>query len=159
MATVYVNDGEYKRVLRNNERKITELINPRYLLPVLRAHGLLTKSEHQQLEEMPMQQNEANKKARLFKILLGKQDENALNLFINALQEEGEHTGHKRLSVELLAELPNLEPAPPLPPRKMRMHHAHTLPQSTAKSQAEYSPLTTTRPLSVSGVSSTVYKV
>ena len=157
MATV--NDEDYRRVIRNSERKITELINPRYLLPVLRAHGLLTESEHQQLEEMPMLESEANRKARLFKIMLGKREENTFNSFIKALQEEGEHVGHKRLSIELLTELSNVKSTPPVPPHKMRVYRAHTLPQSAVRSQEEHIPLTMTRSLNVSGVTSTAYKV
>ena len=156
MATV--NDEDYRRVLRNSERKITELINPRYLLPVLHAHGLLTESEHQQLEEMP-RESEANRKARLFKIMLGKREKNTFNSFIKALQEEGEHVGHKRLSIELLTELSNLKSTPPVPPHKMRVYRAHTLPQLAVRSQAEHIPLTMTRSLNVSGVTSTAYKV
>ena len=44
------NDEDYRRVLRNNEKKIIKLINPKYLLPVLRTNGLLTESEDQELE-------------------------------------------------------------------------------------------------------------
>ena len=159
MATV--NDEDYRRVLRNNEKKITTLINPTQLLPVLRANRLLTESEHQQLEEMPMPQNEVNRSSQLFKILLDKREGiTVLNSFIEALQEEGEHMGHKSLAVQLLAELSNLKPAPPPPPRKMRVHRAHTLPQSAVKSQTEWrAPLTATRSLNEPRVSSAVYQV
>ena len=160
MATVN-DDEDYRRVLRNNEKKITTLIDPNLLLPVLRANGLLTESEHQQLDEMPMLQNEANRRAQLFKILLDKREGiSVLNSFIKALQEEGEHMGHKSLAVQLLAELSNLKPAPPPNPRKMRVYRAHTLPQSAVKGQTErHTPLTTTRSLNESGVSSAVYQV
>ena len=154
MATVN-DDEDYRRVLRNNEKKITTLINPTLLLPVLRANGLLSESEHQQLDEMPMLQNEANRRAQL------REGISVLNSFIKALQEEGEHMGHKILAVQLLAELSNLKPAPLPPPRKMRVYRAHTLPQSAVKSQTEWhTPLTITRSLlNESGVSSAVYQV
>ena len=153
-----VNDEDYRRVLRNNEKKIIKLINPNYLLPVLRTNGLLTESEHQQLEEISVLQNEAN--TQLFQILLSKREGNALNLFIKALQEEGEHMGHKSLAVQLLTELSKLKTAPPVPPHKTTLYRAHTLPQSVVKRETEWhTPLTTTRSLSASEVSSAVSQV
>ena len=145
---------DYRRVLRNNEKKITKLINPNHLLPILRANGLLTESEHQQLEDMPMLQNEANRKAQLFQILLGKGEGNTFNSFIKALQEEGEHKGHKSLAIQLLTELSNLKTVPPVPPRKMTLYRAHTLPQhNRLSSKTEWrTPLTTIRSFSESEV-------
>ena len=159
-----VNDEDYRRVLRNNEKKITKLINPNYLLPVLRANGLLTKSELQQLEDMPMLQNEANRKAQLFQILLGKEEGNTctLNSFIKALQEEGEHMGHKSLAIQLLSELSNLKTVPPVPPRKMTLYHAHTLPrhdQLSSETEWHTSLTTTTRSFSEPEVSSNQLQV
>ena len=158
MATV--NDEDYRRILRNNEKKITQLINPSYLLPVLRANGLLTESEHQQLKDMSMLQNEANRKAQLFQILLGRGEGNTLNLFIKALQAEREHVGHKSLAIQLLTELSNLKMVPPVPPRTMTLYHAHTKAHTVPRhnqlsSETEWrTPLTTTRSLSELEVSS-----
>ena len=156
-----VNNEDYRRVLCNNKKKIIKLINPNYLLPVLRTKGLLTESEHQQLEEISMLQNEANTgRAQLFQILLSKREGNALNSFIKALQEEGEHMGHKSLAVQLLIELSKLKTAPPVPPHKTTLYRAHTLPQSVVKREIEWqTQLTTTRSLSASEVSSAVSQV
>lgn len=117
-------DESYQRVLRNNERKITDLTNLPCLLPILYAKGLLTEIERRTLQQMP--EYEVNRSARLVQFLLSKGGK-AFPLFIEALQEEDEHMGHKNLAVQLLENSKSStiktrtlskKPPPPPPPRK-----------------------------------------
>ena len=155
-------DESYQRVLRNNERKITDLTNLPCLLPILYAKGLLTEIERRTLQQMP--EYEINRSARLVQILLSKGG-NAFPLFIEALQEESEHMGHKNLAVTLLEDSKSgtmkartfgKKPPPAPPPRKgTRVSHTqapqpHSTPQPVRK-QPLVPPKT--RSLSISGTS------
>ena len=101
-----LNDEDYQYVLRKNEKKIANLINPTCLFPVLHDKKLLTEDEVKLLQGTVPEK----KGARLVQILLGKKGGNVLHVFIQALREDEEHVGHKSLAFELLAELSN----PPL---------------------------------------------
>ena len=115
-------DEEYRRVLQNNEKNITNSTNLSCLLPILRKKGLLTEDEFQLLQEMPAY--EVRRRSQLVQTLQSKGGGNALNLFIEALQEETEHLGHKNLAITLLGEIASIKhakkPAPPTLPRKAR---------------------------------------
>ena len=115
-------DEEYRRVLQNNEKNITNSTNLSCLLPILRTKGLLTEDESRLLQEMPGY--EVRRRSQLVQTLQSKGGGNALNLFIEALQEETEHLGHKNLAITLLGEIASIKhakkPAPPAPPRKAR---------------------------------------
>ena len=119
---VSLRNEEYRRVLQNNEKNITNSTNLSCLLPILRKKGLLTEDEFRLLQEMPGY--EVRRRSQLVQILQSKGGGNALNLFIEALQEETEHLGHKHLAITLLGEITSIKhakkPAPPAPPRKAR---------------------------------------
>lgn len=110
MASLGVED--YRRILEKNEKTIKGSINLNCLLPKLRTKGLLTDDEYQLLLEIvtshPYETH--NSSQRLFQILLTKGGGNALNLFIEALQEEDEHLGHKTLAIALLGEVSSVKP-------------------------------------------------
>ena len=125
MGSLCVED--YLRILQNNERKIKSSINLPYLLPILRAKRLLTEDEFRLLQEIPY---ETQKNSQLVQYLANKGGGNALHLFINALQEEDEHMGHKTLAVTLLTEISAInkspppvakKPGPPTLPRKAKV--------------------------------------
>ena len=142
---------EYQYVLRHNEKKIANLINPTCLLPMLRAKGLLTEDEFKLLQEISPE-NRINRGAQLVQILLSKKGGNVLDVFIEALREEKEHVGHKSLAFELLAELS--KPKPPPPPSFSRPR-ASTLPvRSEIEAQSLPKPRSTSlRPFSESEAS------
>ena len=127
MATLC--DEDYRRILQNNEKKITNLTNLNCLLPLLRQKGLLTDNEFRLLKEMPPY--EVRSGSKLVDILLGKGGGDALNLFIQALEEEDEHLGHKNLAIMLRLESetsniktrPAKKPPPPIPYRKSKVKH------------------------------------
>lgn len=128
MVSLCVED--YRRILHNNETKITNSTNLKCLLPILQTKGLLTDAEFQLLHDMPSY--EAHRSSQLVSILLKKGGGNALNLFVEALQEEYEHLGHKTLAVSLLGELTSIKtktakkPAPPVPLQKpSKVSHTH----------------------------------
>ena len=120
---------EYRRVLQNNETNITSSTNLTCLLPILRAKGLLTGDEFRLLQEMPGY--EVRRRSQLVQTLQSKGGGNAMNLFIEALQEETEHLGHKNLAITLLGEIASIKhakkPAPPAPHRKARASLSHAL--------------------------------
>ena len=97
-----LSDEDYHYVLRNNEKKIANLINPTCLVPVLLTKGLLIENELKLLQGIAPDK----RGAQLVQILLDKKGGNVLNLFIQALREEEEHIGHRNLAFKLLAELP-----------------------------------------------------
>lgn len=103
-----LSDEDYRQILQNNEKYITNSTNLSCLLPILRAKGLLTDGEFQLLQEMPPYK--VRNRSQLVQILLGKGGGNALNLFIQALHEEKEHLGHKNLARALVGEVSNLKP-------------------------------------------------
>jgi len=111
MADLVTDDN--RSVLQNNETHINNLINLTLLLPVLRTKaGLLTEDELRLLE---IPSHGINRRAQLVQILLSKpRGEKTLNIFIEALQEEKEHIGHKNLALQLLAELSESKMVPPL---------------------------------------------
>ena len=108
-----VSDEDNRCVLQSNETNIINLINLTLLLPVLRTKaGLLTEDELRLLE---IPSHGINRRAQLVQILLSKpRGEKTLNIFIEALQEEKEHIGHKNLALQLLAELSESKMVPPL---------------------------------------------
>ena len=121
MGSLCVED--YQRLLHNNERKIKNSINLTCLLPILRTKRLLTDDEFRLLQEIHY---ETQKNSQLVQFLQNKGGGSALHLFIEALQEEDEHMGHKTLAVTLLSEISTIKsrppavakkPAPPTPPR------------------------------------------
>jgi len=107
-----VSDEDNRCVLQSNETNIINLINLTLLLPVLRTKaGLLTEDELRLLE---IPSRGINRKAQLVQILLSKpRGEKVLSLFIEALQEEKEHMGHKNLAFQLLTELSKSKMVPP----------------------------------------------
>jgi len=124
-------DESYQRLLRNNERKITDLTNLPCLLPILYTKGLLTEIERRTLQQMP--EYEINKSAQLVQILLSKGG-SAFPLFIEALQKESEHMGHKNLAVTLLEDSKSSttktrtlgKKPPPAPPPRKGTRASHT---------------------------------
>ena len=129
-------------VLRSNEGKIANLINLTCLLPLLRTKGLLTDKEFKLLQEMSPE-NRINGGTRLVQILLSKKGGNVLDLFIEALREEGhsEHVGHKSLAFELLAELSKPKMMPP-------RSRASTLPEKFVRREINRQSLPKHMPIS-----------
>ena len=131
---------DYLRILQNNERTIKNSVNLSYLLPKLWAKGLLTEDQYRLLQEMPY---ETQKNSQLVQFLQTKGGGDAMHLFIQALQEESEHLGHKTLAVTLLQEISAIKssrplpppvakkPAPPTPLRKSKVSNTITAPFST----------------------------
>ena len=155
LAMVSLRDEEYRRVLQNNEKNITNSTNLSCLLPVLRAKGLLTENEFRLLQEMP--EYEVRRRSQLVQTLQSKGGGNALNLFIEALQEETEHLGHKNLAITLLGEISSIKhakkPAPPAPPRKARASFSQSpqpfsTPQPVRRHMTLHVPPTKERPQS-----------
>ena len=135
-------DEDYRRILQNNEKNITRLTNLECLLPVLRTKWLLTENELRLLREMP--QYEIHRTSKLVQILLTKGGRNAVDLFIEALQDEKEHIGHNELAKVLLQEVSIInrpKPAkkpPPTLPRKAKLSqtqapHQFSTPQPIRK--------------------------
>ena len=135
-------DEDYRRILQNNEKRITDLTNLECLLPILRIKGLLTENELRLLRELS--QYEIHRTSKLVQILLTKGGRNAVNLFIEALQDEEEHIGHNELARVLLQEIANItrpKPAkkpPPTLPRKAKLSqtqapHQFSTPQPVRK--------------------------
>ena len=110
---------DYRRILEKNEKQIKGSVNVNCLLSLLRAKELLTDDEFRMLQEaMPPYYTETYRNGQLFQILLRKGGGNALNLLIEALQEEREHLGHKTSAVTLSEELSTKRgPPPPVAPR------------------------------------------
>ena len=138
MATLCVED--YQRILLNNDKQIKNSVNLTCLLPILRTKGLLTDDEFRLLQEM---QYDTRKNVQLVRILQSKGGGNALQLFIEALQEEGEHMGHKHLAVTLLGEISAIKPRPPAVAKKpppptlpRKTKGTHTQPQPFSSPQA-----------------------
>ena len=129
---------DYVHVLHNNERKIKNSLNLSYLLPIIWSKGLLTEDEYRLLQEM---QYETQKNSQFVQFLKNKGGGDAMNLFIQALQEEYQHMGHKNLAVTLLQEMSSIKssrPAPPVakkppptPPRKSKVSNTLAAPFST----------------------------
>ena len=93
-------------VLQNSARDITNLSDISYLLPILCSKGLITERKFKSFEEMPPYE-----RSQLFhNILLNSERKpSALQLFIEALQEEKYHVGHKLLASKLLEEVSKIK--------------------------------------------------
>ena len=93
-------------VLENSARDITNLTDISYLFPMLYSKGLITESKFKSLEEMP-----AHERSQLFYNILANSERkpSAFQLFIEALQEEKHHVGHKLLASKLLEEVSKIK--------------------------------------------------
>ena len=93
-------------VLQNSARDITNLTDTSHLLPILCSKGLITERKFKSFEEMP-----AHERSQLFhNILMSiERKPSALQLFIEALQEEKYHVGHKLLASKLLEEVSKIK--------------------------------------------------
>lgn len=109
-------DAGLRDVLQSLESDISITIQLPCLLPFLRRKRLVTQSELQQLSS-DGKESDLEKNRKLIRIITGK-GENAYDLFIEALQEEGEHLGHASLVKKLMNEKKKIKSAvcPPEPP-------------------------------------------
>ena len=93
-------------VLQNSARDIRNLTDISYLLPVLCSKGLITESKFKSFEEMP-----AHERSQLFHNILANSERkpSTFQLFVEALQEEKHHVGHKKLASKLLEEVSKIK--------------------------------------------------
>ena len=89
-----------RNVLQSRAKDITDLTDFNYLIPILCSKGLITENK---FKEMP-----AHERSRLFHNILVRRP-SALHLFIEALQEEEHHSGHKHLARKLLEEVSKIK--------------------------------------------------
>ena len=94
-------------VLENSARDITNLTDIRCLFPILYSKGLITDSKFKSLEEIPAH----DERSQLFYNILANSERkpSAFQLFIEALQEEKHHVGHKLLASKLLEEVSKIK--------------------------------------------------
>ena len=95
-------DAELRDILQGLQSEMDITIQLTHLLPILRTKRLVTLSEFQQLSS-DGKESDLEKNIKLIRIIIGK-GEKAFDLFIEALQEEGEHLGHDSLAKKLMDE-------------------------------------------------------
>lgn len=106
-------DPNLRKILQTQLNEIASSVQLQHLLPILRNKDLVTDPEFESLSTSTESSYEKNRKMVTMVLQKGK---NAFNLFVEALQCEEDHIGHKSLAEKLQASKKELR-KPSLPSR------------------------------------------